>query len=47
MWLSLTFLVQDKEQKADKERKEGGGGVKQKDIAYEVTSDFFFSPPGI
>lgn len=48
MWLSLTFLVQDTEQKADKEREERKKKkIKQKDIAYEVTSEFFFSPPGI
>lgn len=45
MWLSLTFLVQDKEQKADKKREERGKKkkkIKQKDTAYEVTSEFFF-----
>lgn len=36
MWLSLTFLVQDKEQKADKkkEEREKKKKIKQKDIAY-------------
>lgn len=40
-WLSLTFLVQDKEQKADREREKGGKKIKQKDIEpmrWQVTS---------
>lgn len=48
MWLSLTFLVQDKEQKADKrEERKKKKKSNRKDIAYEVTSEVFFSPPGI
>lgn len=32
MWLSLTFLVQDKEQKADEERREEKKKSKQKTL---------------
>lgn len=45
VWLSLTFLVQDKEQNAEKEGEEKKNQTK--DTAYELTSELFFSPPGI